>query len=272
MGAILLAVALLNATLEFYQGQKSAAILKSFLNMVPSKCTLIRNGRAEEASTPSVVLGDVVHIKMGDKVPADLYMFYVGADGLKVDNSSLTGESEPQDRVATNTHANPLEATNLAFYGTLVSEGDGYGIAIRTGDNTVLGQIAGLTARETKKASPLNQEINQFVIQMAVLATIAAIIFFIIGMRTNGNVSMNITFAIGIFVAFVPQGLPATVTMLLSIAAGKLAKRNILVKDLQGVETLGAIVYCYRGVLTSPLHRPSLPPTKRARSRGIRWL
>ncbi|KAL1920191.1 uncharacterized protein VTP21DRAFT_1337 [Calcarisporiella thermophila] len=240
MGAILIVMAFINALIEFYQLQKSQAILESFLTMIPQSCRCVRDGALREIPAAELVPGDVVFVRMGDKIPADIFLF--SSAELKVDNSSLTGESEPQSRAVLNDNNNPLEATNLLFNGTLAVAGEGYGIVVRTGDHTVLGQIAGLTASEEKRESPLAHEIASFVKLIATLAIITAVIFFGVGYNiNNGNVALTLTFAIGILVAWVPQGLPATVTMLLTIAAKRMAARNVLVKDLQGVETLGAI-------------------------------
>jgi sodium/potassium-transporting ATPase subunit alpha len=240
LGAILIAVAFLNAFIEFYQQQKSQKLLESFLNMIPAKCLCIRDGKLAQMDASTLVPGDVVFIRMGDKTPADV-MIYSASD-CKVDNSSLTGESEPQDRSKDNDMTNPLEANNLLFNSTLVVSGEAYGIVIRTGDSTVLGQIANMTAGEEKAPSPLAHEIDNFVKIIATIAILTAIIFFGIAFPVNNNnVSLALNFAIGIFVAWVPEGLPATVTMLLTIAAKRMASQNVLVKDLQGVETLGAI-------------------------------
>ncbi|KAI8052603.1 uncharacterized protein B0P05DRAFT_479916 [Gilbertella persicaria] len=240
LGAILIGVSLINAFIEFYQEQKSQALLDSFLNMVPAKCMVIRDGRVEQIDASNLVVGDVVLVRMGDKVPADIFIF--SASDLKVDNSPLTGESDPQSRGPTNTQKNVFEAENIIFSGTMVVSGEGYGIVVRCGDSTVLGQIAGLTAGEAKAASPLSQEIAKFVKIIASIALVTAAVFFGIGFPVNNNnVSLTLNFAISVFVAWVPEGLPATVTILLTISAKRMAARNVLVKDLQGVETLGAI-------------------------------
>ncbi|KAF9097246.1 hypothetical protein BGX27_000988 [Mortierella sp. AM989] len=245
LGAILIIVAFINASIEFYQAQKSAAVLKSFLDLMPQKCYVIRDQKVVQINASDLVLGDIVFVRMGDKIPADIMIF--ACTDMKVDNSSLTGESEPQDRNPVNEHTNPLEARNLAFSGSLVVNGEGYGLVIRTGDNTVLGQIAGLTAGEDSGKSPLTKEIDDFVKIIATIAITTAIVFFLIGYfavyRSKGSsgISSTLNFAIGVFVAWVPEGLPATVTMLLTIAAKRMAKQNVLVKDLTGVETLGAI-------------------------------
>ncbi|KAG1348857.1 hypothetical protein G6F62_003745 [Rhizopus arrhizus] len=240
LGAILIGVALLNAFIEFYQEQKSQALLDSFLDMVPAKCMVIRDGKVQQTEAVNLVVGDIVLVRMGDKVPADLFLFQ-GSD-LKVDNSPLTGESDPQERGAFNSQQNVFEAENIIFSGTLAVSGEAYGIVVRTGDNTVLGQIAGLTAGEAKEESPLSKEIARFVKIIASIALITAVVFFGIGFPVNNNnVSLTLNFAISVFVAWVPEGLPATVTILLTISAKRMAARQVLVKDLQGVETLGAI-------------------------------
>ncbi|KAF8933772.1 hypothetical protein CPC16_009602 [Podila verticillata] len=245
LGAILIIVAFINAAIEFYQAQKSAAVLQSFLNLMPQKCFVVRDGKSIQIPAAELVLGDVVFARMGDKIPADIMIF--GCSDMKVDNSSLTGEIDPQSRSVTNDMKNPLEARNLCFNGSLVVNGEGYGMVIRTGDNTVLGQIAGLTAGEDSGKSPLSQEIDDFVKIIASIAIVTAIVFFLIGYfvvysgEGSSGISTSLNFAIGVFVAWVPEGLPATVTMLLTIAAKRMAAQNVLVKDLTGVETLGAI-------------------------------
>lgn len=233
-------MAFANAFIEFYQQQKSAKLLESFLNMIPANCICIRDGKLTKMAASGLVPGDVVHVQMGDKTPADLLIF--SASDCKVDNSSLTGESEPQERGTENDMRSPLEASNLLFNSCLIIDGEAYGIVIRTGDATVLGQIASLTAGEEKSTSPLSHEIDNFVKIIATVAILTALVFFGIAFPVNNNnVSLALNFAIGIFVAWVPEGLPATVTMLLTIAAKRMAAENVLVKDLQGVETLGAI-------------------------------
>ncbi|KAJ1663742.1 hypothetical protein IW140_004656 [Coemansia sp. RSA 1813] len=239
MGAILIAVAFINAGVEWWQQRKSENTLAALLKMIPAKTHVIRDAKLDSIQAAELVVGDVVFLRIGDKIPADCYVF--SSSDLKVDNSSLTGESEPQERTPGNTMKNPLEATNMVFNGTLVVSGEAYTVVVRTGDNTVLGQIAGMTAGEEKAESPLNHEIALFVRIIATVAIFTAAIFFVAGMCLYKDFPFAINFAIGTFVAWVPEGLPATVTMLLTIAAKRMAAENVLVKDLQGVETLGAI-------------------------------
>ncbi|KAJ3343104.1 hypothetical protein HDU83_005809 [Entophlyctis luteolus] len=239
IGVILIVVAMLNAFIEFFQLLASEKALAGFLNMIPSKSQVIRNGMLKNCPAAELVLGDVVFVRMGDKLPADIYI--IAATDFKVDNSSLTGEAEPQERFPHNTMQNPLEATNLAFNGTLAVNGEAYGVVIRCGDDTVLGQIAGLTQGEKKAPSPMTTEINNFVATIGTVAVTCMIVFFIIAQVKTQKIAFSLNFAIGVLVAWVPQGLPATVTMLLTIAAKRMASQKVLVKDLRGVETLGAI-------------------------------
>ncbi|KII89378.1 hypothetical protein PLICRDRAFT_109244 [Plicaturopsis crispa FD-325 SS-3] len=243
LGGILIAVAFLNAFIEFYQLQKSEAILASFLAMIPPSCRVVRDGTISSIPAAELVKGDIVLLRVGDKTPADLVLF--AASDLKVDNSSLTGESEPQERapLPTGSKSRPVEAENLAFNSTLVVNGEAWGAVVRTGDHTFIGQIAALTGGESGNQSPLGVEIGRFVMMVSSIAIIFAIVFFVVGITTayKGKAAQTVTFAVSILVAFVPEGLPSVVTLLLSIAAKRMAKQNVLVKDLQGVETLGSL-------------------------------
>ncbi|KAI0093821.1 aminophospholipid-transporting P-type ATPase [Irpex rosettiformis] len=243
LGGILIAVAFLNAFIEFYQLQKSEAILASFLAMIPPSCRVVRDATLTSIPAADLVKGDVVLVRVGDKTPADLILF--ASTDLKVDNSSLTGESEPQERCAKPDGVNvrPVEAENLLFNSTLVVNGEGWGVVVRTGDHTLIGQIAALTGGESGNESPLSKEIGRFVMMVSAIAIVFAIVFFVVGITTayKGKATQTVTFAVSILVAFVPEGLPSVVTLLLSIAAKRMAAQNVLVKDLQGVETLGSL-------------------------------
>ncbi|TFK45629.1 aminophospholipid-transporting P-type ATPase [Heliocybe sulcata] len=246
LGGILIAVAFLNAFIEFYQLQKSEAILASFLAMIPPSCHVVRNGALTSIPAADLVRGDVVLLRTGDKTPADLIIF--GSTDLKVDNSNLTGESEPQERrpLPEGSRGSAVEAENLVFNSTLIVNGEGWGVVVKTGDHTFIGQIAALTGGESGNKSPLSVEIGRFVMMVSTIAILFAIVFFVVGITTvyKGKASQTVTFAVSILVAFVPEGLPSVVTLLLSIAAKRMAAQNVLVKDLQGVETLG-MSQCY---------------------------
>lgn len=243
LGGILILVAFINAGIEFYQIQKSEAILASFLAMIPPLCRVIREGRIRSIPAADLVNGDVVLLRSGNKTPADLLLF--SATDLKVDNSTLTGESEPQERfpLPNGSNLHPQVSENLVFNSTLIVNGEAWGIVVRTGDHTFLGQIASMTGGETGNESPLAVEIGRYVITVSCTALVFALVFLLVGVCTvyQGQAAHTITFAISVLVAFVPEGLPCVVTLLLTVAAKRMANKEVLVKDLQGVETLGSL-------------------------------
>lgn len=181
--------------------------------------------------------GDIVHLKGGDNIPADIVLFEVSE--MKVNNASLTGESDDLLRKVDGREANILESANVAFFGTMCTDGSGKGIVIRIGDDTVIGRIATLTTSTTAKATPLSNDINNFVHIISAIAFVIGIIFFIFGLFYY-DIIMNVIFAIGIIVANVPEGLLATVTVALALTAKRMAAKMVLVKNLQSVETLGS--------------------------------
>ena len=174
------------------------------------------------------------------QVPADVRL--IKTTDMTVDNSNLTGENDPQKRAVDADHAAVLEAENLAFMGTIVINGRGIGVVIRRGDASILGKISTLAGAPKHEAlSPLAQEIRTFVIMIALVAFLTAIILFGVSLGLGNSFITSLSLFIGIFVACTPQGLPATVTMLLAFAAKELSKHNVLVKNLHAVDTLGAI-------------------------------
>jgi sodium/potassium-transporting ATPase subunit alpha len=160
--------------------------------------------------------------------------------GFKVDNSSLTGESEPQGRSPEFTHENPLETKNLAFFSTNAVEGTATGIVVNIGDNTVMGRIAGLTSGLETGDSPIAKEIAHFINLITTVAVVLGIIFFMIAFILGYHWLDAVIFLIGIIVANVPEGLLATVTVCLTLTAKRMASKNCLVKNLEAVETLGS--------------------------------
>lgn len=179
-------------------------------------------------------------MKAGEKIPADVRILM--SNEMKVDNSPLTGESEPLLRTVECTHPeNPLETSNLAFFGTLCKEGQGKGVIVRIGDNTTLGQIADLSSSDKKIKSPLRQELDRFVIMITIIALFLGVLFFLLAWLLMGyNILQCLIFGIGILVANVPEGLLGCITISLAITAKTLSEKNVLVKNLEAVETLGS--------------------------------
>ncbi|XP_073425979.1 potassium-transporting ATPase alpha chain 2-like isoform X2 [Dendrobates tinctorius] len=238
LAIILIAVVVLTALFAYYQEAKSTNIMAGFKNMVPQQALVLRDGKRIEMIAENLVVGDIVFIKGGDKIPADIRVFE--SHGCKVDNSSLTGESEAQPRGMECTDDNPLETRNLGFFSTTCLEGTASGIAINTGDRTVIGRIASLASQVGNQKTPIALEIEHFVHLISGLAVGVGIVFFIIAICMGYRALDAIIFCIGIVVAYVPEGLLATVTVCLSLTAKRMAKKSCLVKNLEAVETLGS--------------------------------
>ena len=238
IGIALIAVVILNSTFTFIQEYQAEKIMESFRQLIPPKARVLRNGEIAEILASDIVVGDVILLEEGDKVPADGRLIEVNS--LKVDNSPITGEAEPQLRSLECTHPNILECRNMVFSGTLVQTGNGKAVIFGTGANTQIGRLANLTKRTSSVDTPLRKELNSFIKIISSIAIFFGISFFLVGFFVQDTFLMNLIFAIGIIVANVPEGLLPTVTLALSLASRRMAKRNALIKQLESVETLGS--------------------------------
>ncbi|XP_055084446.1 sodium/potassium-transporting ATPase subunit alpha-2 [Periophthalmus magnuspinnatus] len=238
LGVVLAAVVIITGCFSYFQEAKSSRIMDSFKKMVPQQALVIREGEKMQINAELVVQGDLVEIKGGDRIPADLRV--VSSSGCKVDNSSLTGESEPQTRSPDFTHENPLETRNICFFSTNCVEGTAHGIVIATGDRTVMGRIATLASELEVRRTPINIEIEHFIHIITGVAVFLGVSFFVLSLILGYTWLEAVIFLIGIIVANVPEGLLATVTVCLTLTAKRMAKKNCLVKNLEAVETLGS--------------------------------
>merc|ERR1711937_307428 len=238
LGIVLSAVVTVTGIFSYYQEAKSAKIMESFKNLVPQYAVVRRNGEKTTVKAAELTLGDIVEVKFGDRIPADLRV--LESKGFKVDNSSLTGESEPQTRSLEFTNENPLETRNLAFFSTNAVEGTCVGMVVNIGDNTVMGRIAGLASGLEGGQTPIAKEIEHFIHIITAVAVFLGVSFFIIAFILGYNWLDAVIFLIGIIVANVPEGLLATVTVCLTLTAKRMASKNCLVKNLEAVETLGS--------------------------------
>merc|ERR1712226_1183424 len=238
LGIVLSAVVTVTGIFSYYQESKSAKVMEGFKNLVPQYAVARRNGEKITVKAEELTLGDIVEIKFGDRCPADLRI--IECRGFKVDNSSLTGESEPQTRSPEFTHENPLETKNIAFFSTNAVEGTAVGMVVMIGDHTVMGRIAGLASGLEGGQTPIAKEIEHFIHIITAVAVFLGVSFFIIAFILGYNWLEAIIFLIGIIVANVPEGLLATVTVCLTLTAKKMAAKNCLVKHLEAVETLGS--------------------------------
>jgi len=238
LGVVLTAVVTVTGIFSYYQESKSAKIMESFKNLVPQYALVRRNAEKISIEAKDLTLGDIVEVKFGDRLPADLRV--LESKSFKVDNSSLTGESEPQSRSMEYTHENPLETKNLAFFSTNAVEGTAVGMVVNIGDNTVMGRIAGLASGLDTGDTPIAKEIAHFIHIITGVAVFLGVTFFLIAFILGYNWLDAVIFLIGIIVANVPEGLLATVTVCLTLTAKRMAAKNCLVKNLEAVETLGS--------------------------------
>merc|ERR1712165_210545 len=238
LGVVLTAVVTVTGIFSYYQESKSAKIMESFKNLVPQYALVRRGGEKINIEAKDLTIGDICEVKFGDRIPADLRV--LEARGFKVDNSSLTGESEPQSRSPDFTNENPLETKNLAFFSTNAVEGTATEIVVNIGDNTVMGRIAGLASGLDSGQTPIAKEIEHFIHLITAVAVFLGVSFFIIAFILGYHWLDAVIFLIGIIVANVPEGLLATVTVCLTLTAKRMASKNCLVKNLEAVETLGS--------------------------------
>ena len=238
LGIVLTAVVVVTGVFSYYQESKSSKIMESFKNLVPQHALVRRNGEKITIKAEELAIGDIVEVKFGDRIPADIRI--LESRQFKVDNSSLTGESEPQSRNSEFTNENPLETKNLGFFSTNAVEGTAVGMVVNIGDGTVMGRIAGLASGLSAGQTPIAKEIEHFIHLITAVAVFLGVAFFIIAFILGYHWLDAVIFLIGIIVANVPEGLLATVTVCLTLTAKRMASKNCLVKNLEAVETLGS--------------------------------
>lgn len=190
-----------------------------------------------------LVPGDIIKLSPGVKLVADVVLLH--AVDLKVDMSSLTGEVFPLERKAIELGSKDVEdaheSPNMIFSSNIIVSGEGTAVVTGTGHGTLVNQINIISSKDIRKRSPLSLEIKEFCKQTSLIAAIVAFVFFIIAVIRGRNFNSASTFAIGIILAMIPQGLPLTVTYILAVAGRRMLQKNVVVKDLHGIETLGAI-------------------------------
>jgi Ca2+-transporting ATPase len=242
LGFAIIAVILLNAVFAFVQEFRAEKAIEALRNMLPPKAKVIRDGQRLEIDARTLVPGDLMVIEEGDLISADARLVYSAE--LRVDNSALTGEVDPVIRRADVVCVDPPSITDVesfVFTGSTAVLGAGRGLVYATGMRTEFGKIAGLTQGVAERLSPLQKNIGRLSRLISMIAVSLGIFFFAISKIFVGMETLAaVVFAIGIIVANVPEGLLPTLTMALSVAAQRMAKRNVLVKKLSSVETLGS--------------------------------
>jgi magnesium-transporting ATPase (P-type) len=237
---VIFGVVLVNAVVGFIQESRAEAALESLAAMMKTEARVRRDGRTIRLPSAEIVPGDVVLLESGDKVPADLRLTKVRE--LRVDESALTGESVPVEKAD---QVLPLETVvadrkNMAFSGTLVTYGQGTGVAVGTGVATELGRIHQLIGEATEIATPLTKKLAYFskVLTAAILGLAA--LTFALGLWRGQAVTETFMAAVALAVGAIPEGLPAAVTITLAIGVSRMARRHAIIRKLPAVETLGS--------------------------------
>ncbi|MEU3425010.1 cation-translocating P-type ATPase [Streptomyces gardneri] len=239
LGWAILAVIAVNAAFALLQERQAERAVETLARYLPEHASAVRDGQPRVVEARDLVPGDLILLDEGDKVPADAH---VTDGGVEVDLSMLTGESVPVERIASAgiLGAPLLEEPNLVFSGTTCVGGQARAIVFATGNHTELGRIAALSQRTRREASPLERQVKRVAWLIAGVATGMGVVFLVLGVAVGLPVTDSLTFAIGLLVANVPEGLLPTITLALAVGVRALARRGALVKRLSAVETLGS--------------------------------
>jgi Ca2+-transporting ATPase len=240
---IILVIIVLNAVLGFVQEYRAEKAMESLKKLTETQTKVLREGQTVSLPSKDLVPGDVILLEAGNMVPADIRL--IETFSFKIDESSLTGESVPIDKssepIATE-NLSPGDQVNMAFKGTLITNGRGTGLVVGTGMKTEIGKIAGLLQDDTP-VTPLQQRMQRFgrVISYLILGICA--LLFVAGLARGEDIYQVLLLSVSLAVAAIPEALPALITIALSLGAGRLAKKNALIRKLPAVESLGSVTY-----------------------------
>ncbi|MEA5088520.1 HAD-IC family P-type ATPase [Solidesulfovibrio sp.] len=239
-GGVICAVVAVNAALGYAQEAKAVTALAALSRTMVATAETLREGAFTVIPAAELVPGDIVRLRAGDRVPADMRL--LAAKSLRIDESALTGESVPADKVAAPVAADaPLaERACLAFAATAVAHGAGSGVVVATGHDAEIGRIADLTAGADALATPLTRAIARF--STVLLAAILALagVCFAVGVWRGEPAQAMFMAAVALAVGAIPEGLPAAVTVILAIGVSRMAARKAVIRHLPAVETLGS--------------------------------
>lgn len=239
LGLAIWAVNIINGGFSFWQERSAQRATSALKKMLPTYVHVYRDDKLIKLEARDLVPGDVFNLQAGDSVSADARL--ITATSLEVDQSSLTGETVPEDKQVTFIPGEgKYSESNLIYAGTTVGAGTATAVAFRTGMQTEFGQIAELTENSKEEVTPLQQELDRLTKQLSMIAIAIGILFFILAVTiVHYPVAKSFIFALGMIVAFIPEGLLPTVTLSLAQGVQRMAKRHALVKNLNSVETLG---------------------------------
>lgn len=236
-------VIILNAVIGLIQESKAEKALESLKKLSVPKALVKRDGRIIEISSEDVVLGDIVILDAGKYVPCDLRL--IESANLKIEESALTGESVPSEKYAEDTLKEDDVALgdqrNMAFMSTLVTYGRGVGVVVAVGMDTEIGKIAKMLHDDSKNLTPLQKKLAQLGKMLGFVVLIICILMFAVAVIQKRDLFEMFLTAISLAVAAIPEGLPATVTIVLAVGVQRMIKKNAIVRKLPAIETLGSV-------------------------------
>lgn len=237
---IIIAIVIFNAIMGLIQEEKAEKSLEALKKMSAPNAKVRRNGKIQEIEASKVVPGDIVMLEAGNYVPADCRL--IDSYNLQIEESSLTGETLPTSKQADiilNANTAMGDLKNMAFATTIVVNGHAEAVVVETGMNTKVGQIAGMIIENESPETPLQKKLGEVGKKLAITCMIICGLIFLIGIWKQIPITEMFMTSVGLAVAAIPEGLPAIVTIMLSIGVTKMAKKNSIIRKLPAVETLG---------------------------------
>lgn len=243
---LIVMIVVLNALMGMFQESKAEKALEALQNLSAPQARAIRNGKECVIEASQLVPGDIISLEAGDYVPADARLLHSAS--LKSEESALTGESVPSEKDATVVVAEDApvgDRHNMVYSGCSITYGTGKAVVTATGMNTEMGKIANLLDAEMDNQTPLQVKLANLGKSLGVMAIIACAVIFVIGILDGMNVMEIFMIAVSLAVSAIPEGLPAIITVVLSIGVQRMVRRNAIIRRLPAVETLGsASVIC----------------------------
>lgn len=239
---VILAVVIVNATVGFIQEGKAEKALEGIRKMLSLEATVVRGGNKQKIEAEQLVPGDIVLLKSGDKIPADIRI--IKAKNLRIEESPLTGESTDVNKTPEPVEEKAVigDRKSMAYSGTMVTYGTATGVVVTTGAKTEIGKINEMISDVEEITTPLLQKIDSFALKLSLFILIFAGAFFAFGYFFRDYELAELFLAtIGIIVASIPEGLPAIMTITLAVGVQRMAKRNAIIRRLPSVETLGSV-------------------------------
>lgn len=245
-GFVILFIIAINIVISVVQEKKASDALEALRNMNAPHSVVLRNGKKEKILAKDLVPGDIIYLEAGNIIPADVR--FIEEHDILVDESALTGESVAveKDKDFICKKDSPLgERKNMGFSSTIIQNGTGLGVVTNIGMQTEIGMIAKLLDTDDITETPLKKKLNKIGQVLSILGIIVSILIFIIGLIHGKDLISILMIAISLAISVIPEGLPATVTVVMAIGVQRMAKKKALVKQLPAVETLGsATVIC----------------------------